>query len=288
MNSLCIESDCTRQSIKVINVETGECITCFPCLDCAVGTPSVRCGATVPHGTDIHCVPVGPQAPAQVSKVTARTTSQILTSLATSSSISFSHSSLATTKEIISTPVTIMPHSAVVGVTTSTAYPTSGPSTMYPGVKTTVKPSQKEESPVKNDQAMEENLILSLITCSAVMIFVFVAGCLHKCRKRKETRSINSKISVAGKNTCSNWLHRRGYRATCTVDPGTESAAFSHGNPKDDQEPQMVREDQQVQPDQIHLESCEGRPDIIPSSLDVSNIEAEGTFYFFCGKVLFG
>ncbi|XP_068694898.1 uncharacterized protein [Montipora foliosa] len=56
VNSVCIEQDCLpNKSIQLINAKTGECITCFPCLDCSAGSPSVACGSTVHEGTDISC-----------------------------------------------------------------------------------------------------------------------------------------------------------------------------------------------------------------------------------------
>ena len=53
---MCVEQDCLpNKSIQVINAKTGECISCFPCLNCSAGSPSVSCGSTVYEWTDISC-----------------------------------------------------------------------------------------------------------------------------------------------------------------------------------------------------------------------------------------
>ena len=67
VKSVCVEEDCTGQAIIVVNPSSGECVSCFPCLQCEEGqTPSVPCASTVPQGTDIHCVLIEP-SPSLVS-----------------------------------------------------------------------------------------------------------------------------------------------------------------------------------------------------------------------------
>ena len=48
---------CSSQYVKIVDPSTGKCVECWPCLECADGQgSSVKCGATVPKGTEIHCV----------------------------------------------------------------------------------------------------------------------------------------------------------------------------------------------------------------------------------------
>lgn len=56
VNSVCWEQDCqVNKSIRIIDAKTGECISCYPCLNCSDGSPSVPCGSTVYDGTAITC-----------------------------------------------------------------------------------------------------------------------------------------------------------------------------------------------------------------------------------------
>ncbi|XP_020629208.1 uncharacterized protein LOC110066330 isoform X2 [Orbicella faveolata] len=49
--------NCSGQYIKTIDPSTGKCVECWPCPECLDGHgSSVKCGATVPEGTKIHCV----------------------------------------------------------------------------------------------------------------------------------------------------------------------------------------------------------------------------------------
>ena len=49
--------NCRGQYIKIVDPSTGKCIQCWPCPECLDGQGlSVKCGATVPEGTKIHCV----------------------------------------------------------------------------------------------------------------------------------------------------------------------------------------------------------------------------------------
>lgn len=98
---------CTGNQIKIVDVITGECISCFPCPPCHDGqTSSVPCGSTVPYGTEIKCVLIQSDPAASVQ------TRQLTPTLLTISS---------TPKELIATPVTIVTHTVVVPAATSSS-----------------------------------------------------------------------------------------------------------------------------------------------------------------------
>lgn len=178
VKSRCIEEDCLGDHIRVVNGTTRECISCYACLDCHVGSPSVPCGATVPYGTAIDCDGPRPRPELfKVSTVSSYATSGSLTSLATSS-VPLSHtillqSSLQITTALItsSTPSAeiIHPTSLVEHLPSSTVQTQSGSTSVITG-KTRNK---RESSPVDGSYApiyifggIFLVVILGLIVCT--------------------------------------------------------------------------------------------------------------------------
>ncbi|KAL9971992.1 hypothetical protein ACROYT_G018223 [Oculina patagonica] len=99
---------CAGDQIKIVDVITGECISCFPCLACRDSqTSSVPCGSTVRYGTEIKCVLIqsDPVASVQTRHLTAT-----------------AHLTISSTpKKLIVTPVTSVTNPVLVSATSSSA-----------------------------------------------------------------------------------------------------------------------------------------------------------------------
>lgn len=151
---------CTSKSVKTVNVTTGECISCFPCLQCVDGqTSSVPCGSTVPFGTDIKCVLI--QSSLVVTKTSAQTRHVTDTLVTISSSA----------QKLIVTPVTSVTRPVVVPATSSAA---PAPSSIKYGSETTEKP-KSEALPYLGDYAEWKKNTSAYILSAACLLIVFVA-----------------------------------------------------------------------------------------------------------------
>lgn len=135
---------CTGQSIKTIDIITGECISCFPCPSCDVGqTSSVPCGSTVPFGTDIKCVFI------QSDHVSTAQTSHQTATLQTISSSS----------KLVVVPITSVTHPVIVSATRSS---------------TTVRPSTKPTKGSDTTEKQKDEKALHLkVWQKNTMIYIF-------------------------------------------------------------------------------------------------------------------
>ena len=272
VKSLCLEEDCTDQSIKVVNPTTGQCVTCFPCLTCLDGVPSVLCGSTVPVGTEIHCVQL--PDPALVSRSSAYATSGILTSLVSSPSVTLWSSSLTRTKQISVVPETRNARLVIVPATSSRLPLGSTSSAVYFGSRVTNNHREKPKVHPKEGQKMGENAIIYVM--SVVALIVIAIGIVCRLRNRKTIQ-----LQPPTSNTVTHINPTAQRTDTCTVDPAAITAVYSHVHPKDGQD-KKGSSSQHSQSNSVYVDSHEEISETIPSSLDV--ISPEGTFANLCFK----
>ena len=265
VKSLCIEEDCTDQSVKVVNQTTGECMTCFPCLICSDGVPSVPCGSTVPHGTDIHCVQL--PDPALVSKSSAYATSGILTSLVASPSVTLWSSSLTRMKQNSVVPETRNAHLVIVPATSSKISSGFSSSAVNVGSKETSNYRKKRKLHQEENQKMGDNMKFSLISGAALI--VTVVGIVYVLWKRKTTQSHPPTSSAIADTDPTVWKTN-----TCTVHPATVTAVHSCACPEDDKDKEE-KGNQRFQSNSVYADSCEEISETIPLSLDVVNPEGK-------------
>ena len=263
VKSLCIKEDCTDKSIKVINKTTGECMTCFPCLICSVGVPSVPCNSTVPHGTAIDCVQL--PDPALVSRSSAYATSGILISLVASPSVTLWSSRITRTKQISVEPVPSNSDLVIVPATSSA---------VYFGSRETNNHREKPKINAKEGRKMGDNAIIYIVSVVALIVIAF--GIVCRMWKRKTIQS-----HPLTRNTITDTVPCAQRNDTCTVDPATITAVYSHVRPKDGQDKEGSSS-QHFQSNTVYVDSCEEISETIPSSLDA--ISPEGTFTNLCFK----
>lgn len=244
VESLCPEKDCTDHVIKVVNPTTGECVTCFPCQDlCSVGAPSVRCGSTVPNGTQIHCVQPRP-TPKLVSP------SVILWSAASSI------------------------NSVVVHASSSKNFVRSSSSTVYSDF-TPENPRKKKEFP--SDRPIKQGSNTSIYTFGVIFLIITLVLIAYKWRKIK---SKQSHLLAVNRHTNSNQelstivsLERNS--DTYTVNPETNSAACSQTRSKDEQKSNKGNDKHHFQADSGLVDSHVVNAADVPSSLDAANYEGD-------------
>ena len=203
VESLCPEKDCTANVIKVVNPTTGECVTCFPCHDlCSVGVPSVRCGSTVPNGTQMHCVQSRP-TPKLVSP------SGILWSASWSAASSITHS-------------------VVVHASRSKNFVRSSSSALYSHF-TPEKPRKEKEFPLDRPIQGSNTSVYKFGATFLTITLVLIACKCWKIRSKQPhipaiNRYTNSKqepSTIASfEQDCD----------TCTAHPETNSAVYSLGS----------------------------------------------------------
>ena len=262
---LCIKEDCADpKSIKIVDPQSAECLSCFPCPPCIKGqTPSVQCGSTVPEGTDIHCVPVQPDS-----------VTSTFTSLATSPSVTSRQSSLTETKNItLDVPVTSHIYPMVVVATSSKHYAGVGSSVVHAVIKSSEKPRKKRESPQERHQKQQGSNTF-IYKFSGFILIVTIVAIFYRLRRWKDK---HPRHPMTDANACST---REPFSTDCseqcsdicTVDPETVSAIYSRSSHKDGEEPKKEKINQ------CNLDSPEETAVTIPSDVPFF---AEGTFQFF-------
>ena len=271
VTSGCFEEDCdANKSIRLVNSSTGECIACFPCLECTYGTPSVPCGVTVPLGTDIHCVPLRPD-PSVASKASSYTTSRILTSLAGSSVTAWQSSLLKSDLMITVAPTVRTTHSPVVA-TPSSSHPTS--SDVYTG-PITEKTRKKRRPPQGEMQKKSSRTLVYLF--SGIFLPATLGAIVYRIRKKKKPVEPRLPVTnvVSNQDPESSAMPSNRGDDMCTVHPSTLTAVYSRSHSKEDQELRMDNENQYFQPDEA-ADIVSGEASTIPLSVDFTN--TEGTF----------
>ena len=258
VQSQCFEEDCrANHSIKAVNTTTGECIICFPCLVCEDSTtvPSVPCGARVPFGTQIQCVPRQLPNHVSVSKASAYTTSVPFISLVTSPSVTSWHSHFT-------------------GIRQTTVIPTKSSTQLMviPGTSSTYSGSSAKPQKATKKQDHAVVYILSSGAALGIILFFAVRYRLWK-RKTRQSQLPNTSSTTTDIDPCSAVSHAHD-RSACTVYPGKDRAEFSRSRPKDVSQQGNIN--RQFQPE-VHPDAPEERA--VPPSLDVTN--SGGTFSVF-------
>lgn len=150
INTQCMQ--CTSKSIKTINVTTGECISCFPCLQCDDGhTSSVPCGLTVPFGTEIKCVL---KQSDHVSSTQTRYQTATLQTISSST-------------KVVAAPITSISHPVDVSATSSS---------------TSVRPS------IKQNDGSENTMVYILII--GICLAITLVAIVYKIIKWKSSKHI--------------------------------------------------------------------------------------------------
>jgi len=221
----------------------------------------VPCNSTVPHGTDIQCVP------ALISKSSAYTTTGTLASLVASTSVTLWSSRLTQTKQFSVVPETRNAHAHLVIVPATSSKISSGfsSSALFVASKETSNHRKKRKLHWEEDQKMGVNMKICLISGAALT--VTVVGIVYRLWKR---RTIQLHTPTSTTITDTDPTVRK--TDTCTVDPTTVTAVYSRARPEDDQDKEE-KGNQRFQSNSVYVDSCEEISETIPSSLDVINPE---------------